>query len=70
MNNIASTPEPPYFAVIFSSLLKDGENGYADSVQRILKIAQQQPGFLGYESARSGLGISVSYWSSLDAIAD
>ena len=32
-------------------------------------LAASQPGFLGIESARDGLGITVSYWDSLDAIA-
>lgn len=68
MSEIARTPEPPYFAVIFTSLRTEGDNGYAEAAERILNIARQQPGFLGYEAARSGLGISVSYWASLEAI--
>ena len=33
------------------------------------ELAAQQPGFLGVESAREdGLGITVSYWSSEEAI--
>lgn len=68
MNWIAETPAPPYFAVIFTSLRTDGDNGYADTARRMLDIARQQPGFLGYESARNELGVSVSYWASLEAI--
>lgn len=68
MNDIANTPPPPYYAVIFTSIRTDGDNGYAEAADNILALARQQPGFLGYESARNGLGISVSYWSSLEAI--
>ena len=32
------------------------------------KLAAQQPGYLGIESVRDGLGITVSYWESLEAI--
>lgn len=68
MNDIANTPPPPYYAVIFSSIRTEGDNGYAEAAENILALARQQPGFLGYESARNVLGISVSYWSSLEAI--
>lgn len=65
---IANTPKPPYYAVIFTSIRTDGDNGYAEAAKRVLEIARQQPGFLGYESARQAVGISVSYWESLEAI--
>lgn len=68
MNNIANTPEPPYYAVIFTSFRTEGDNGYAEAASRMLEIARQQPGFLGYEAARQDIGISVSYWQSLEAI--
>lgn len=68
MPTIADTPAPPYYAVIFTSLRTAGDNGYRDSARRMLALAREQPGFLGFESAREELGISVSYWSSLDAI--
>jgi len=64
----AQTPEPPYYAVIFTSLRTEGDNGYGQVAQEILELAATQPGFLGFESARQELGISVSYWSSLEAI--
>jgi heme-degrading monooxygenase HmoA len=63
----ARLPEPPYYAVIFSSLRNaDDEAGYAAAAQRMLEVAAQQPGFLGAESARGadGFGITVSYWAS------
>lgn len=65
---IASTPAPPYYAVIFTSTRKEGDNGYAEMSQRMVELAQQQPGYLGHESARDGIGITVSYWESTDAI--
>ena len=65
----AVTPQPPYYAVIFSSLRTDDDNDYADTAKRMVEIASTQPGFLGFESAREETGISVSYWSSLEAIA-
>jgi heme-degrading monooxygenase HmoA len=69
MNTPAITPEPPYYAVIFTSVRHPGDDGYGDMAQRVLELAATQPGFLGFESARQEIGISVSYWSSLDAIA-
>ncbi len=68
MSKIANTPKPPYYAVIFTSLRTEIGNGYAEAAKRILEIARQQPGFLGYEAARQEMGISVSYWESLEAI--
>jgi heme-degrading monooxygenase HmoA len=47
---------------------KEGDHGYAEAAGRVLETARQQPGFLGYESARQEIGISVSYWDSLEAI--
>ena len=68
MAHPASTPAPPYYAVIFTSLRKDGDEGYADTARAMLELARQQPGFLGFESARDGLGISVSYWRAPEDI--
>ncbi|WP_395793802.1 antibiotic biosynthesis monooxygenase family protein [Aquimonas sp.] len=61
----------PYFAVIFSSQRSTVERGYAEAAQRMLELAAEQPGYLGVESARGGdgFGITVSYWTSLEAIA-
>ncbi len=61
----ASTPEPPYIAVIFTSLRSASQpEEYGTTAERMLELAQQQPGFLGVESARGSdrLGITVSYW--------
>ncbi|MBT8766675.1 antibiotic biosynthesis monooxygenase family protein [Metapseudomonas boanensis] len=67
---IACTPEPPYYAVIFTSLRSDVEQDYATTAERMLELAREQPGFLGVESARGAdwLGITVSYWASEEAI--
>lgn len=70
MNAPATTPKPPYYAVIFTSVRTDGDNGYGDAAKHMLELAARQPGFLGFESARQEIGISVSYWSSLEAIQD
>ena len=64
-----TTPCPPYYAVIFTSVRKATDDGYAAAAARMLELASQQPGFLGFETARQEIGISVSYWSSPDAIA-
>lgn len=70
MSRFAATPEPPYYAAIFSSQRSEDTAGYAAVAQRMVELAQQQPGFLGVESAHdNGFGITVSYWSSLEAIA-
>lgn len=66
---IASTPEPPYTAVIFTSLRSEGDDGYAAMTRRMVELAAEQPGYLGVESARDGLGITVSYWVDEDAAA-
>jgi heme-degrading monooxygenase HmoA len=65
---IAKTPRPPYYAVIFTSLKTTEDEGYAAMAERMNELAPQQPGYLGHESARDGLGITVSYWQSLEDI--
>ena len=62
--NPAATPEPPYFAVIFTTRRTEGDRGYGAMAERMVALAAQQPGFLGVESARGadGLGLTVSYW--------
>ncbi|MEO5709069.1 MAG: antibiotic biosynthesis monooxygenase [Nocardioidaceae bacterium] len=70
MDAIASTPEPPYVAVIFTSLRTEGDQadqGYARMSGRMDELAAQQPGYLGIEAARDGIGITVSYWADEDA---
>jgi heme-degrading monooxygenase HmoA len=67
--SIATTPAPPYYAVIFTSLRTAGDDGYSAMADAMVRLASTQPGFLGIESAREGLGITVSYWDSLASIA-
>ncbi len=61
----AQTPKPPYYAVIFTSLLADDDAGYAAMGDAMFDLALRQPGCLGAESARDDarLGITVSYWA-------
>ncbi|MBE5105259.1 antibiotic biosynthesis monooxygenase [Bacillus thuringiensis] len=60
----------PYYAVIFTSNLSNNIANYTEVAEKMEELAKQQPGFLGVESSRdsSGLGITISYWESLDAI--
>ncbi|MGH8034952.1 MAG: antibiotic biosynthesis monooxygenase family protein [Lysobacterales bacterium] len=68
MTLIAQTPAPPYYAVIFTSHQTGGDHGYDKMAKRMEELAAQQPGFLGIESAREEVGITVSYWSDLESI--
>jgi heme-degrading monooxygenase HmoA len=62
----ASTPPPPYTAVIFTSVRAGTEDdGYADTAAAMERLAAGQPGYLGIESARDALGITVSYWATV-----
>ncbi len=71
MTALASTPEPPYYAVIFSTTTTQDNDGYAEAAARMVELATRMPGFLGIDSAREhGFGITVSYWESEDAIAN
>lgn len=66
----ASGLTPPYYAVIFTSLLKTDADGYGAAATRMLELAKTMPGYLGIESARNaeGLGITVSYWKDEQSI--
>jgi len=68
MSLIADTPEPPYYAVIFSSHVTGDTEGYAETAARMLELAAEQPGYLGVESVREDLGVTVSYWADLESI--
>ena len=56
---IATTPRPPYFAVIFTSVRTDGDQGYQEMSRHMVELASRQDGFLGMESARNEVGITV-----------
>lgn len=67
----AETPEPPYYAVIFTSRRTEGDRGYDKVSQEMVALVGKQPGFLGVESVRGtdGVGITVSYWTNEESIA-
>jgi heme-degrading monooxygenase HmoA len=72
MSSFATTAEPPYYAVIFTSRRTEGDAGYGETAARMEELARQVPGYLGIESARAadGFGLTVSYWASESAIAE
>lgn len=57
-----------YYAVIFTSTRTEVEEGYAEMAIKMVELAKAQPGYIGVESARNEIGITVSYWESLEAI--
>lgn len=65
---IAKTPRPPYYAVIFTTTRTEGNNGYEEMAEKMSALAATMPGYLGAESARNDIGITVSYWKDLDSI--
>lgn len=65
---IAETPKPPYYAVIFTSIRTEGDNGYSEMADLMMALASKQEGFLGIESAREAVGLTVSYWKDLESI--
>jgi heme-degrading monooxygenase HmoA len=65
---IAKTPLPPYYAVIFTSVRTTDNNGYDDMANKMVSLGSTMEGFLGIESARNEIGITVSYWQSLEHI--
>lgn len=65
---LAETGKTPYYAVIFTSLRSEIEDKYSETAERMLQLAMKEKGFLAFESAREEIGISISYWKSLDAI--
>jgi heme-degrading monooxygenase HmoA len=67
MNNSTFTP---YYAVIFTSKKKGSDPTYNSMAKAMVELAQKQPGFIAYESAESEIGITVSYWESLEAISN
>lgn len=62
------TPDPPYYAVIFTSKRTEGDLGYSEMSDKIETLVKNQPGFLGMESARNEIGITVCYWKDMESI--
>lgn len=60
----------PYYAVIFTTLKNEDDTGYTEMALKMEQLAKEQQGFMGLESARNKIGITVSYWESLEAIAN
>ncbi len=67
---IANTPPTPYYAVIFTNFLNEDHAGYREMADLMESLVINQKGYLGHESAREGLGITISYWESLEAIQE
>ncbi len=65
---IAQTPEPPYYVVVFTIVLSDNLEGYEEMANRMVELADQQPGFLGMEYGTDAVELTISYWDSLEAI--
>lgn len=65
---ISTTPKPPYYAVIFTSILNEEQIDYGPMAEKMIKLANDIDGFLGIESARESIGISVSYWRDMESI--
>jgi len=57
-----------YYAVIFTSKQQEDDRGYQKMAEQMETLAKQQPGYIGIESAKETIGITVSYWKTLDAI--
>ena len=67
---ISNTPTPPYYAVIFTSILSKDTEGYIEMADYLDELVKAQLGYLGHESARDEIGITVYYWDSLESIAN
>ena len=66
--DIAKINQTPCYAVIFNSVLKDSVEGYKEMADKMVELARQQPGFLGFESIRDKMGITISYWADQESI--
>ncbi|MAP55758.1 antibiotic biosynthesis monooxygenase [Altibacter sp.] len=60
--------KPPYYAVIFTNTQTSDLTGYAEMAETMEALAAKQPGYLGMDHARDGIGITISYWEDLNAI--
>jgi len=67
---IAKTPDIPYYAVIFTTIRTNVDDNYIETALQMELLAKEQKGYLGIESARAEIGITVSYWDSLEAISN
>jgi len=60
--------DTPYYAVIFTSTHHQLDEEYEGLDDILMELAKESGGFLGMDSARSDIGISVSYWKSQEDI--
>lgn len=58
----------PYYAVIFTNTRTNDLIGYDQMAKTMEELAKKQPGYLGMEHARDDVGITISYWKSLEDI--
>lgn len=70
INRATMNQSTPYYAVVFTNTRTGDDQGYSDMAEKMEELARRQPGYLGFESARDQLGISISYWTSMEAIAN
>ena len=70
MNKFAKTPQPPYYAVIFTTVKSEDQEGYQEMNARMFELAQQQKGYLGIESAKGEIGLSVTYWETMEDVVN
>ena len=68
MQTIAATPATPYYAVLFTSVKTNNDPAYSLMADEMVKLAMKQDGYLGHESAREDIGITISYWRDLASI--
>jgi heme-degrading monooxygenase HmoA len=65
---IAQTPKPPYNAVIFNLVEIISDKEYSEISEAMVRSVQQRSGFLGFETIRNDMSITVSYWENIDSI--
>ncbi|GAA3809068.1 antibiotic biosynthesis monooxygenase family protein [Streptomyces chiangmaiensis] len=64
--------EPPYYAVVFTSVHTEVDSGYGETSERLEELVKDVPGYLGMDHARTpgGLSITVGYFRDLAAIEE
>ncbi len=62
-------PQNGFYAVIFSNTKSEHLDGYAEMDELTMKKAEEQDGYLGFESlSNNEKTIFISYWRDMDAI--
>lgn len=64
--------EPPYYAVVFTTVRTEDQSGYSETSARMEEMVKEVPGFLGMDHAQTpgGLGITVGYFRDADALTE